>query len=291
MEFHSTDVSPWQSTDVGTPIVKGGARKADGSCLEVYAGGLDIGTREDQFHFVYQTLGGDASVTARVDQVVWEPGGKLGVMLREDLTPGARQVSMLLLNQPAGVKYSFARRETAGALTKPAKNSTELATPPNAWCRVERKGGDLIGSWSADGTTWTELSRVTLAMPESVLCGIAATSRDTTGAYLSLQGKLCDLSTSGGQVGPRFRRGDVDATGSLDISDAVGILSYLFQGTGTPACLEAADTDNNGEVDITDAVNNLGYQFLGQAPPEAPGPTSCGEDPKAPFLGCNQPCP
>ncbi len=100
----------------------------------------------------------------------------------------------------------------------------------------------------------------------------------------------CD-KTQGGQVGPNFRRGDVDASNSIDISDAVGILSYLFQGTGTPPCLEAADTDNNGEVDITDAVNNLGFQFLGQPPPVDPGPTNCGVDPKVPFLGCNQPCP
>jgi hypothetical protein len=87
-----------------------------------------------------------------------------------------------------------------------------------------------------------------------------------------------------------FRRGDVDASGTLDISDAVGILSYLFQGTGTPNCLEAADTDDSGDVDITDAVNNLGYQFLGQAPPFDPGPINCGPDPHAPFLGCEQQC-
>jgi len=87
-----------------------------------------------------------------------------------------------------------------------------------------------------------------------------------------------------------FRRGDVDASGALDISDAVGILSYLFQGTGTPNCLEAADTDDSGDVDITDAVNNLGYQFLGQAPPSDPGPINCGPDPHAPFLGCEEQC-
>jgi hypothetical protein len=88
-----------------------------------------------------------------------------------------------------------------------------------------------------------------------------------------------------------FRRGDVDANEALDINDAVTILSYLFLGTGTPNCLEAADTDNNGDVDITDAVNNLGYQFLGQAPPAPPGAIDCGADPATPFLGCDQPCP
>jgi hypothetical protein len=71
----------------------------------------------------------------------------------------------------------------------------------------------------------------------------------------------------------------------------VNLLGYLFLGAGNPACFEAADTDNNGVLDITDAVNNLGYQFLGAAPPAPPGPTNCGADPAAPFLGCGKACP
>jgi hypothetical protein len=106
-------------------------------------------------------------------------------------------------------------------------------------------------------------------------------------SYSSVSGP----SFKGGAPQKNFRRGDVDANAALDISDAVGILSYLFLGTGTPACLEAADTDDNGEVDITDAVTNLGYQFLGDPPPPAPGPNNCGPDGNAPFLGCDQPCP
>jgi hypothetical protein len=113
--------------------------------------------------------------------------------------------------------------------------------------------------------------------------------RSKRGSSESVNSNERCATTPGG--GTRFRRGDVDASNAIDISDAVGILSYLFQGTGTPPCLEAADTDDNGEVDITDAVNNLGYQFLGQPPPDAPGPTNCGPDADAPFLGCNQPCP
>ena len=120
----------------------------------------------------------------------------------------------------------------------------------------------------------------------TAFCYVVRSKRGSSESVNSNQ--RCATTTGGGT---RFRRGDVDASNSIDISDAVGILSYLFQGTGTPACLEAADTDDNGEVDITDAVNNLGYQFLGQPPPEAPGPTNCGPDANAPFLGCNQPCP
>jgi hypothetical protein len=97
-------------------------------------------------------------------------------------------------------------------------------------------------------------------------------------------------ATPTGPKGNIFRRGDIDANGVVEITDAVKLLGYLFLGGGTPECLEAGDTDNNGVVDITDAVTNLGYQFLGATPPAAPGPLTCGPDPAEPMLGCDKGC-
>jgi len=166
---------------------------------------------------------------------------------------------------------------------------------------LARTGAKVSLQRSADGTTYTEVAtrdivnvnpttnQVNLA--NDMMIGLAATGSAVDGSVRANLTNVSGPSFGGAPPGKKFRRGDVDASNALDISDAVGILSYLFQGTGTPACLEAADTDNNGEVDITDAVNNLGYQFLGQPPPVDPGPTNCGSDPKTPFLGCNQPCP
>jgi hypothetical protein len=118
-------------------------------------------------------------------------------------------------------------------------------------------------------------------------CYVVASKK---GAGVSVDSGESCAKTSAAGGGPTFRRGDVDANGVVEITDAVKLLGYLFLGGGTPECLEAGDTDNNGTIDITDAVTNLGYQFLGQAPPAAPGPINCGADPVQPMLGCVKGC-
>jgi hypothetical protein len=100
--------------------------------------------------------------------------------------------------------------------------------------------------------------------------------------------------------GPLFVRGDSDANGTLETTDAVRVLGFLFLGGSypAPACLDAADADDNGCLDLTDAVRILGYLFLGGAspPPALPSPSiavyppeDCGPDSvriEEPDLGC-----
>ena len=77
---------------------------------------------------------------------------------------------------------------------------------------------------------------------------------------------------------PPFRRGDANADGKTDITDAVVILGYLFQGGTNPSCLDALDTNDSGRIDLTDAVYLLAFLFQGGANPPAPGPATCGPD-------------
>ena len=82
-----------------------------------------------------------------------------------------------------------------------------------------------------------------------------------------------------------FSRGDVDSSGLIDLTDAVQILNYLFQGGARPGCMETADVNNDTEVNLTDSVFLLTYLFLGGEPPTTPGPPGfgggCGSDPDA----------
>ena len=92
----------------------------------------------------------------------------------------------------------------------------------------------------------------------------------------------------------RFHRGDSNADGDVNLSDAVFTLGFLFQGGPPPACLESADTDNDGAVNISDGISLLGFLFQGGAPPAEPGvpPAPCGPDSDAPGsrgdLGCEE---
>ncbi len=58
------------------------------------------------------------------------------------------------------------------------------------------------------------------------------------------------------------RRGDVDRSGVLDTSDAIGILTYLFI-DGEITCRGPADVDSSGVIDISDPIYLLFHLFVG----------------------------
>jgi hypothetical protein len=84
---------------------------------------------------------------------------------------------------------------------------------------------------------------------------------------------------SPGPLPGAFRRGDADGNGSVNITDPIRILRWLFIGETPPSCFDAADTDDSGSIDITDAVRILVYLFTApELAPSPPGPSSCGFD-------------
>lgn len=90
----------------------------------------------------------------------------------------------------------------------------------------------------------------------------------------------------------QFVRGDTNADGNLDISDAIAALGYLFDpSVDPPSCLDAADANDDEAVDIADSVYLLAYLFGDGPTLPAPGP-DCGEDPTSPAdLSCNEYAP
>ncbi len=107
-------------------------------------------------------------------------------------------------------------------------------------------------------------------------------------AYWAID-KVTVTADGGGIVDPQFHRGDADANGQLQLTDAVRILNVLFLGTGTIPCQDAADADDNGQLQLTDAVRILNVLFLGTGVIPLPGPPveACGADPtKSDALDC-----
>jgi len=90
----------------------------------------------------------------------------------------------------------------------------------------------------------------------------------------------CDMPGLPGP--PPYRRGDANSDRLRDVSDAVDVLAFLFNGTADLECLDAADMDGSGVLNVTDAIYWLGYLFLGGPPPPEPF-ESCGVSEK---LGC-----
>lgn len=169
----------WESIDIGVVAFEGDADADGDGSIVVTASGSDVWSGEDGFHFTYQALEGDGALTVRVDAMqaadVWT---KVGVMVREDLSPGARNAFVLLTDANGAL---FQRRASVGGATSDTLSDGTLMQAVDAsapwWLRIERQGDVLIGSHSPDGQAWSELGRLTIALAQDAFIGMAVSSR------------------------------------------------------------------------------------------------------------------
>jgi hypothetical protein len=111
-------------------------------------------------------------------------------------------------------------------------------------------------------------------------------------AYLGPEGLIVG-HLPGGPERP-FVRGNADGStvppenpaSSIDLTDAISLLSFLFMGGAAPPCRDAADATDDGEIDISDPIRILDHLFLGRKMP-APWPAA-GEDPTTDDLLCEE---
>jgi hypothetical protein len=101
--------------------------------------------------------------------------------------------------------------------------------------------------------------------------------QDPVTGTLAIPGRILLSPDVGPPPGKKLVRGDVDASGAIDISDPINNLGYQFLGLFTPPCFDAADDDDSGTIDISDPIFSLTRQFLGGPIWPAPHP-DCGED-------------
>ncbi len=73
----------------------------------------------------------------------------------------------------------------------------------------------------------------------------------------------------------KFRRGDCNADGAVDIADAVCILNWLFTGGAAPGCVAATNTNGDDAANVADATYLLNHLFAEGPALVAPFP-DCG---------------
>jgi len=162
--------SPWLSRDIGSVGIAGSASYAN-SRFTVAGSGSDIWGTSDQFRFVYQSLSGNGTITAKVySQTNSDGWAKAGVMIRESLNANSRQ-AMAVLSPSNGVRMQY-RTSTGGSSTD--VNGGSGAAP--VWLRVTRSGNTFTAYRSADGTTWTQIGSTSISMASSAYVGLAVTS-------------------------------------------------------------------------------------------------------------------
>jgi RHS repeat-associated protein len=166
--------SPWLNGDVGSVGLAGSACYAAGT-FTIRGSGADIWDTADAFHYAYQPVTGDVTLTARVVSLDnTHPWAKAGVMLRESLTAGSRH-AMTVLTAANGV--AFQRRVTINGTS--THTAGALVSAPY-WVRLVRSGSTLTAYQSADGMTWQLVGSETISLPASVYVGLAVTAHDNT---------------------------------------------------------------------------------------------------------------
>ena len=202
--------SPWQSVDVGSPLMAGTADySASDQTFYLDGAGADIAGSNDQFHYVYQTLNGDGTIIARVRyQTNSSPWAKAGVMIKQSTTAGSSYVDALVtpdvspntpningvgctpdgcgsplppVNPTVGngvrMQYNFTGSKTATNLT--GYNS------PNKWLKLQRTGNTFTSWESTDGNKWTQIGTTSVTMSGSATIGLFVTSHNI-GQYSSV---------------------------------------------------------------------------------------------------------
>nr|MBA2502034.1 TIGR03790 family protein [Pyrinomonadaceae bacterium] len=169
--------SPWTNRDIGNTGVAGSANNYNGN-IEVQGSGSQIWDEADSFHYAYQPLNGDGEIVARVMRVE-NTGvggdGKAGIMIREDLTPGARHVTLNLAS--TGEVEIYRRRQPgSGTVLTPAGSS--IGVP--YWLKLVRSGNEFRGYTSGDRVTWTLVVTDTVAMGSDVYAGLIVCAFNNT---------------------------------------------------------------------------------------------------------------
>jgi hypothetical protein len=165
---------PWLQADIGSTPIAGSATLNSG-LFTINGSGRRIGKEADNFRFVYRSLSGNGTITARVLNVLEsDPQARGGVMIRQDLTAGS---PFALMGLTAGGEAVLQSRTTAGGTATKTVGATGQSS---SWVRLVRSGNRLTGFRSTDGVTFTQVGFVDITMGTNVSIGLAVSAHSDT---------------------------------------------------------------------------------------------------------------
>jgi hypothetical protein len=171
--------SPWLNQGIGAVGTAGSASYSPGGIFRVKGAGSDIGGTADSLHYAYQIMSGDGSLVARLTGMSDQALSKVGLMMRENLTPGSRHV-MVLLNFGYGTapgSVRLASRSSTGGGTTWMNGAAGMTLP--RWFKLTRVGNTFTGSVSVDGQNWTTVGSRSITMASTIYMGLGVCNRNT----------------------------------------------------------------------------------------------------------------
>jgi hypothetical protein len=168
--------SAWTCADIGTVTPGPGSQTLSGGTWNVTGFGNDIWGTADSFHYVYQPMAADGSMSAQVvSQTNSSSWAKGGLMLRLTTDPGSPYYAIFATpGNGVAVQWRTAQGGSSSQVT------TAIAFPE--YLKVTRSGTTFSAYTSPDGTTWTLVpgSSVSVAnLSGGLLEGLAVNSHNT----------------------------------------------------------------------------------------------------------------
>lgn len=182
-------LTKFKSADIGNPEFKGSTQFVKEG-VDIKAGGEDIWMNSDQFYFVSESVSGDFDFVVRLESLERSHlYTKAGLMVREDLTPGSRNLMFLAFpgndkrnNNRGGYEFQY-RLETGKqskaiypSLTDSVAQTAFPVNYPNGWMRLKRTGNAFSAYTSTDGNKWKKYTEFIMEMPDNLYFGFAVTA-------------------------------------------------------------------------------------------------------------------
>lgn len=165
--------APLLSVDIGTPAGGSATYAADTKTFSVVGAGSDLFGAADAFHFVYQPLIGNGSVTVRVAaNNANDPHALAGLDIRSSLSPSAANLFLSTRGDGSVFVNDRTTDGIAGGNLEPGQAGTI-----GEFLRITRSGSNISASRSSDGVTFTPIAEGIIALPAKAFVGIAVASQ------------------------------------------------------------------------------------------------------------------
>lgn len=173
----------WTAIDIGNVGLPGITDVAiDRDEVRIQGAGQDVYGTEDSFHMAASEWSGDGEIVTRIDHVdLVNEWTKAGIMIRDSVAPNAPNVFIFL--SPTNGTAMQARVAVGETTIEPGWSRAPRAP---YWLKLARSGDRFTGYQSQDGIHWEEVGAVTVAMPSTVLVGMAVASQDTSTRALAV---------------------------------------------------------------------------------------------------------
>ncbi len=172
---------PWSCNDIGNPASIGGQSFSNGKWT-IRGSGADIWNDYDQFHYVWQHLSGDGSITVHITAHQASASyAKIGIMVRENLLPDSPYYAVYLesgnVENGIGVEARYLQGLISGQYAGVAGHA-----PNDVYLRIVRSDNEKTFNsyYSHDGVNWKfiSISTITMKMDTVTVAGIAISSHD-----------------------------------------------------------------------------------------------------------------